>query len=214
MTHDPNSLNKTLAPWPEDPPGLRLANLVKIANGNMALVKKLLTGFAMSFADADEKIRGSLLKQEREKALREVHSLKGTAGNIGAESLFSAAAALEQQLRSGDFTISGLYYDFQTKFRQVMESVQGILRDEGKAEEDFLQEKPVDQEAFAMLLRELHGYLSNNDARAIGSLEALRDLVAGSSLSVRFAGLAEAVSTLDTEEALAIIEEIVGGKQR
>jgi len=208
MTSSHSSDNET-NPWLQDLPGLQLADLLKITNGNITLVKKLLTGFSRSFADADERILGNLLKGDMEEALREVHSLKGTAGNIGAKSLSFTAAALEQQIRSGNLSINDLFYDFKTKFRQVMSSVQELIREEQKTQNDFQQEKAVDSAIIMKKLKELRSHLLKNDARAIHTFESIENLQVGTSVRVHFFDLKVAISILDAEKALSIVDDII-----
>jgi len=73
------------------------AGLARVA-GNAALYKKLLLKFRAGYRDTIREIRKELTGNQTEKAIRRAHTLKGLAGNIGANILYDAATELEQAL--------------------------------------------------------------------------------------------------------------------
>lgn len=68
---------------------------------NKNLYKKLLQRFESEYGDYDEQIRRALLSEEEEEATRMAHTLKGLAGNLGADSLAEASRLLEKALKEG-----------------------------------------------------------------------------------------------------------------
>ncbi|MCB1734834.1 MAG: response regulator [Gammaproteobacteria bacterium] len=70
--------------------------------GNVGRYLDLLHKFADSQKDAVERVKKSLNRGDMEAAIRDAHTLKGVAGNIGANRLHSLAADLEARLKSGD----------------------------------------------------------------------------------------------------------------
>jgi PAS domain S-box-containing protein len=70
--------------------------------GNQALYERLLRMFQSDQADAARKIRAALETADHKTALRLAHTLKSTAGVIGAVDLSQAAQALEQALLANE----------------------------------------------------------------------------------------------------------------
>ena len=62
---------------------------------------ELLEKFIFRFEDVGELIRSDLARGDREAAARRLHTLKGTAGNLGALELMGSAEKLEQAIREG-----------------------------------------------------------------------------------------------------------------
>jgi two-component system, sensor histidine kinase and response regulator len=89
---------------PASLPGIDLATGLRRVGGNRTLYRKLLTQFVANQADALDAITGALAANQRETAVRLAHTLKGVAGNLGANTLQSAAATLEHALASGSPT--------------------------------------------------------------------------------------------------------------
>ena len=72
--------------------------------GNLHSYRKLLDKFANNQAGTVEEIRAALAQGDRESAIRGAHTLKGTAGTIGANGLFETAKELEAELTNHEST--------------------------------------------------------------------------------------------------------------
>jgi HPt (histidine-containing phosphotransfer) domain-containing protein len=93
--------------------GLDSTDGLRRVGGNSSLYVKLLRQFASQQGDAVEQIRAALDTNDVETATRLAHTLKGVAGNLGAEEVQHAAAAVEKLLRDGspaDATSQALEY--------------------------------------------------------------------------------------------------------
>ncbi|MGB4875088.1 MAG: Hpt domain-containing protein, partial [Candidatus Competibacter sp.] len=77
---------------------LDLATALGRLGNNEALLKKLLALFHQSEADTLQRIRQALAAGDRALAHRLAHTLKSTAGTVGANRLQAAARAIEQRL--------------------------------------------------------------------------------------------------------------------
>ncbi|MEQ8174506.1 MAG: response regulator [Syntrophomonadaceae bacterium] len=75
-------------------PGIDASKGLQRVMGNQELLKKIILEFCTSFAGAIDEIKKDL-KHDSEKARQLVHSIKGAAGNIGAQGLYQAADRLE-----------------------------------------------------------------------------------------------------------------------
>jgi two-component system sensor histidine kinase/response regulator len=98
----PSADTGTSAPA-ELPPvdGLDSADGLRRVGGNSKLYVKLLRQFASQQADAVEQIRTALASKDGAVATRLAHTLRGVAGNLGAQRVQDAAGAVEKLLRDG-----------------------------------------------------------------------------------------------------------------
>jgi len=76
--------------------------------GVKALYLKMLDGFALQQRDAGTRFRQAIAEQDIERAIREVHTLKGAAGIIEAGLVRDVAADIEAAMTDGDIN-SGLF---------------------------------------------------------------------------------------------------------
>ncbi|MDL1968900.1 MAG: Hpt domain-containing protein, partial [Deltaproteobacteria bacterium] len=97
-----------------------------------AVFKHILTGFLKNNKESANKIRDAFDRKDRESLVQIAHSLKGSAGNIGADRLYKAAHELEAAGRDGAPT-SALLETVETALNQVLESLQ-MLTDISKTE--------------------------------------------------------------------------------
>ena len=71
---------------------------------NKNLYKKLLDKFAAGYGDFEEKIVAAFGEDNFDNAMHLSHTMKGLAGNLGAEDLQEASLALEQIAKGGSKT--------------------------------------------------------------------------------------------------------------
>src|SRR5262249_57450247 len=95
-------------PRAEPLPGIDRATGLKRVAGNEALYGKLLLDFHRDYATSIDRVRAALEENRLTDAERQVHTLKGVAGNIGAMDLHQAAQELDSALRLGDLEKAGL----------------------------------------------------------------------------------------------------------
>ncbi len=78
---------------------------LRCTGGRPALLKEMLQRFAEAHGTtAHTVLQASAVPQERPKAIREAHTLKGLAGMLGLTAVAQAAAQVEQELRKGEPT--------------------------------------------------------------------------------------------------------------
>ncbi len=86
---------------PDKLPGIDLAIGLSRVGGNRRLFRKLLVEFHQDHHDAAEQLEKALRFGRVEQARRLAHTLKGVAGNLGAQELFRSVSQLETALESG-----------------------------------------------------------------------------------------------------------------
>ena len=96
---------------------LNIDKAVAALGGNTGLYKKVLVRFNDSYRNAASVISEHLSAGELQDAERLAHTLKGLAGNIGAEELVQASLELEMAIKSNN----GKAPDLLTTFSEVLE---------------------------------------------------------------------------------------------
>jgi CheY-like chemotaxis protein len=170
--------------------------------GNSKLYLKLLNKFKISQADAIQRIQTTFNKNDRETAKREAHTLKGVAGNIGADALQQAAETVENQIKQAD-SLDGLQ-QLEDELIKVMEAL-NIL--DNQPEVKHAELSMVNTETFTSLLSELRILLEDDDTDANGILDELMPLL-NESLRSQLKPLFELIDAYEFEEALKLLTSI------
>ena len=96
--------------------------------GNEELLARLLGKFHDGYADALQRIRVLLQKDDRQEAMMQAHALAGSAANMGAMEVSAAASALEHEVRYGDAESIGPCLErLETAFAPVLVSLAGFI---------------------------------------------------------------------------------------
>jgi CheY-like chemotaxis protein len=196
---------------PSELPGISRASGLGRVGGNKQLYAKLLRKFRESQQNAVAGIRTALRSGDRETAGRLAHTVKGVSGNLGAETLYRAAAELEKAIKEGEENIDPRLTGFGSQLKIVMDGI--------KVFEESLaaQKEPepstgvsVDKEAVKRLLQDMARLLESDLTEAMSRLEALRQHLSHSSAHEEFKRLEKQVENFDTEGALETVRTIAG----
>ena len=167
-------------------PGIDRATGLRRVAGNEALYGKLLLDFHRDYATSVDRIRAALGDDRLADAERQVHTLKGVAGNIGAMDLHRAAQELDSALRLGDLEKAGsLLPDVERELSVVIEGLEPLAEQAAaaRAEAEASGAGPggaVDRPALEAALRALADLVRKNDPEAEGALEHVRGALKGS----------------------------------
>ncbi|MDD2462812.1 MAG: PAS domain S-box protein [Desulfobulbus sp.] len=93
------------------------------AGGNLDLYHKLLRKFAINHVGNEKTVRQHLEEGQVNEARRLAHSVKGIAGNLGIESLYQAAALLEESIIADASDIDEKLSSFGKNLKSFIESV-------------------------------------------------------------------------------------------
>jgi signal transduction histidine kinase/DNA-binding response OmpR family regulator/HPt (histidine-containing phosphotransfer) domain-containing protein len=190
--------------------GLDIRSGLARCGGNAALYNKILRKFRETQAAAPQRIRAALAAGERATAEREAHTLKGVAGNIGADAVFDAAKTVEAHINKEADSAPSL---------ALLEQALGILID-GLASVPVLRNPvgqgtvPASSEGLMEMLDRLHVLLEENDAEA-GDLVAriVAQFEDGDSRR-QMQTLSDHIDDFEFDEALALLDGLrtmVGG---
>ncbi len=221
--HIPKPLNvdamfATLARWirpqaglpaPIDLPasleGIDIDEGLSTCMGRRDLYLRLLIKFRDGQGSFVEQLRSALAGPDGTAAQRIAHTLRGTAGNIGAKAIAQAAAALEQACQAGeeDAVIQRLLAQTQDCLAPTLEALAGLAA--GTAIDT--NDRPANEGELEPRLIHLKALLSASDAGALSALEQLRALPLQPGLAERLAEVAEQVALFDFDRALALLQD-------
>ncbi|MCP4695887.1 MAG: response regulator [Gammaproteobacteria bacterium] len=207
---------------PDRLPGIDIAAGVKRIGGNSLLFKKLLMDFCRDNADTLPAIREALNKDEQALARHLAHSLKGLAGNLSMESLFSTAESLETAVRQGEKAcFTGLLEKTEQCLNEVLDSAATLEANEspqtdaGKpalsaAEGDGI---PLDTALLVPLLKELDRLLKRHNMNAGNHCAEVKRHLLGSAWQNDITQVEIFIDKLkfrDAQESLAKLAKLLG----
>ncbi|MBF0214244.1 MAG: Hpt domain-containing protein, partial [Magnetococcales bacterium] len=143
-------------------------------------------------------------------AARCAHTLKGTAGNIGARRVQAAAGVLEAACNdnASDEKIAELLHHTLSELAPVMA---GLSRVGGENTSQVPASSPrsdVDQAKITRLLQRLEAQIREDETEATDTLETLLVLVDGTPMASDLSGVASAVAKYDFETAMERLQAI------
>jgi PAS domain S-box-containing protein len=188
------------------PPGIDTRAGLAIAMDDEKLYRKLLVkfrdsqrNFAAAFADAGN-------DADPTAATRLAHTLKGTAGNIGAKGVQATAAQLEEACKNGESAsvIADRLASVLKELQPVIVGLEGLsdVRIASSPEHQF------DPRRVTELLESLKVLLEASDSRAVHLVKELADVAMGSQFESEAGKLVSAVANFDYDSALEIIAEL------
>jgi CheY-like chemotaxis protein len=187
--------------------GLNLAQATRRMGGNAKLVRKLMQRFVDTQADAVARIQAALAASDLDTALREAHTTKGLAGNIGALRVFECAADLEHVLRHGpQSAVQPALETLAGELNPLLMALAAVLP-QSDARGTVETTPAVDRVALAADLALLAAYLQDDDARAAKLVDGLADKLRGVGQSAAAAQLQRLVAKYEYEDALRTLTE-------
>jgi polar amino acid transport system substrate-binding protein len=193
--------------------GLKMAEAMRRVGGNAALMRKLLDRFVETQFDAMQRIVAAIENNQLETAIREAHTLKGLAGNIGAGGLADSAARVEHLLSLGSH--DGLPQALAACTLALDELVPKIvlaMQSRGNAAEAggaaVAHVAPVDRAYLEAGLRELSQLLQQDDAQAVKHLDGIGPVLVAAGQAEHARQLKRMLGQYDFEGALAQLGEV------
>jgi two-component system, sensor histidine kinase and response regulator len=157
-------------------PGLDVESALERLNHNHKLFRSILLEFQRNFASAAKDVTQLLAgkrKRDRQEAQDIIHSVKGMAGNLSAQDLFTAAAALEIVIEEERNE------ELPQHLQQFKVALGQIIEINIKVESVSIPVGPVNREAVAIAAKELAKLLLDTDSEAQEMFDTLKPLLAG-----------------------------------
>lgn len=198
---------KSEVPAGAEIPGLDIETGLAHVNGNRALLERVLDKFVMSGETSAREIREAMANNDIVSAKLHLHSIKGTAGTIGATSLLGSVEALESILRKNrpGEGLSAALEVFYREMAFLRDSIiaAGTDKREGVTKEGAADNSPI--EDIAGICGNLRALLAENDADVPSVLDSNRQLLSRA-FPQSFRKLENAVNSYDYDAAYRILE--------
>jgi len=118
---------QSLESMPAEFKGIEIKNALNMLGGKKVLYLRLMNLFRDNFAHIDQKIYLALDSQDKATAGRIVHTIKGSASNLGAESLSNIATQLENDIIDQNQKIQGSMTEFSTELQRTLNIMEEFL---------------------------------------------------------------------------------------
>ena len=190
--------------------GLKMAEAMRRVGGNATLMRKLLDRFVETQFDAMQRIVAAIENNQLETAIREAHTLKGLAGNIGAGGLADSAARVEHLLSLGshDGLPQALAACTLALDELVPKIVLAMQSRSNVPEPGNAVVAPVDRAYLEAGLRELSQLLQQDDAQAVKHLDGIGPVLVAAGQAEHARQLKRMLGQYDFEGALAQLGEV------
>lgn len=179
-------------------PGIDTAAGLAISQQNQQLYLKLLKRFADSNHNFSQQFQQALTESDPEVATRCAHSLRGSAGNIGAKKVQQAATVLEQACRD-QADITQALLQLEQELAIVLTALQQITAQNTAS----MPVQDIDPLRIQSVLNELEALIADNDTEAVDKAEQLQSLLTGDSYKLLLATLVKQINNYDFDEAAA-----------
>jgi two-component system sensor histidine kinase/response regulator len=182
--------------------GINIQKGLLISQDNPKLYLKLLRKFADNQGNFEVLINQQIEAKDYETATRTAHTLKGVAGNIGAEDLQSTASELEAALneQAALDTLNGLIPPVLACLNVVLASIASL-----EAVETETSPRGITPEELNEKLNQLKEFLEDDDTEALEIIEELSSRVTELKHKDLMKALSKAVESYDFDEALEIL---------
>jgi HPt (histidine-containing phosphotransfer) domain-containing protein len=191
-------------------PGIDVTAGLATTMNNQKLYTRMLVKFRDSQGNFSDLFSAARLDSDPKAAERAAHTLKGTAGNIGARGVQAAAGALEQACSAGKDAaeIDGLLDTVLAELATVVAGLQQI----GAGESGLATAAPaIPQEEMQAALATLAALLEDNDSAAGDQLAELLERIAGTPQARALKPVADAINSYDFDEALEQLKKVTTG---
>ncbi|MBC9249740.1 diguanylate cyclase [Pseudomonas alcaligenes] len=191
---------------PAQLPGIDLAAGLATCMGKAELYLRLLRKFRASQADFAAAFQAARSDAEASAAARVAHTLRGTAGNLGARELASAAAALEQACQAGaESAIASCLAQVERCLAPVLAGLESL-------QEAVVATRPGPATAssaeFRRQLARARQLLADSDTEALSALQALHGLAGGAALGELLRPVIQRAERFDFDEALELLGKL------
>ncbi len=153
-----------------DLPGIDLTAALARVCGNHESYRKIFLKFAENQANAVTEISTALNNDDHELATRIAHTLKGTAGNIGATALHKKSSDLESRLREGKVVHQALIDEMATELNKLLGLTESLMVEHETTE----PLNAISSDELAIKLHQLLTFLEEYDS---ASDEALNEIL-------------------------------------
>ena len=210
----PESADSTT--FPDNLPGLDLANGLQRVVGNSKLYGRLVNDFLSDYSAVDVQLTHLLEQGDMDGAERLAHTLKGVTGNLGAHRLNSLAEQLNRALRAEQITsvhdANNLLHELSSALREALGSMEQTLRlisdSDGTEHEDVFSEETLEPDVLRPLLEKMHGLLLEQTFGACDMADELSRRLQRTRFAEDADALKECMRTFDFQSGLDVLADM------
>ncbi|NQZ24337.1 MAG: response regulator [Colwellia sp.] len=183
-----------------------------VTQHNKVLYLKLLKRFASSYQNFGQQFLDAIQDSDDKAAIRCAHTLKGTAGNIGAKSIQYSAKVLEQAceeaFETGTLKVNGEASEkIQELLNKVIQDLVPVVEELSKLSspaKTIAESQVLDRVKIKPIFAELEELIEDFDTDATDVLEQLDPMFQGTEYYQQLSQLIEAVDAYDFDTAATI----------
>ena len=192
-------------------PGIDVAAGLATTLGNESLYTRLLRKFRDANASFGDQFQAARTAADATAPARAAHTLKGTAGNLGARGVQAAAEALERACLEGAAAarLDDLLAKVVAELRPVLAGL-AALRQADDVEPAAAAAGAVDPGRLRAVSERLATLLLAGDTEAAAAVEELQRLAAGTPMAAGVRRVASAVEDFDYDAALEALRQATG----
>ncbi len=187
------------------------AGLRRVA-GNQKIYRQILRTFHTNHERVAEEIRDALACGDIGVATRLAHTVKGVAGNLGADNLYQAAAVLEKTLKSQDTAnYNEVLERFAVCLQEVMSAITSLDTQEQPLATSIASELPMSDRVVVKvreMITKMSELLEVDLMAAINCMEELKQNLPGPSYQQQLQQLQQFLELFDTDSALDVLNQI------
>ncbi|MBK1718429.1 hybrid sensor histidine kinase/response regulator [Thiocystis violacea] len=188
-------------------PGIDIAEGLSRANGNAVLYLKLLRGFGPSWEDTAARVEEDLAAGRSEEGRRRVHSVKGVAGNLGAQDLYARGQVAETWIAEGEFDpYHPIWRDFAEALSRVTEGLAVVPEPGGAVAGSDGEGRGMDSGALCRGLDAMIGLLDDDLGQAQARLDGLLPTLSRRLDPERVQTLLARIDGFEIDDAIATIK--------
>lgn len=191
-------------------PGIDISKGLAVTQHNLKRYLKLLQRFAQSYNNFTTDYAAALQDSDATAAMRYAHTLKGNAGNIGADALQTVAAELEQALLESKYSeadeaaIATIVHRVKHALEEVLSGLQQLATDEPE-QRPSATGNPAE---IAALFLQLEEQIASYDTAAAETAEQLADSMPDVKAKQLMKKLLQAIGNFDFEQASTLAEQL------
>jgi CheY-like chemotaxis protein len=187
--------------------GLDLNRAMRRLGGDATLMRKLLSRFVQTQTHAAQRLQTAVGNNDLETAIREAHTLKGLAGNIGANHLAEQAQMLEAALRQEQTTTA---QQMLGALDEMLQKLVVAIAEAIPAQEGLPPAFSIDRDGANLLqdMQELAALLADDDARAAKLVERIAPGLQALGQSTLATQIQRQIARYEFEEGLETLREL------
>ncbi|MFB2865007.1 response regulator [Aeromonas sp. MdU4] len=190
-------------------PGLDVRRGMAVMAGDSVLYRNMLQRFRQSQQGFAAQFQAAWEEDDKTTARRLAHTLKGSAGTIGATGVETCAAVLESACELRDAVrVDEALSHVMSVLTPLLAGLEGVEEEPSPA---VSMVQAIDEEALTVQLQRLSSLLGQSDAQALELSQQIQAILSGSSSSLRepFSAISRAVNEFDFDHALQLLQPLL-----